>query len=327
MSLQIDKLTRDQAHAALQAVEAALSPCIHCSLHKGEGASLPFEPEFSSALLTAWANATSKAERAALTKLFQKTGDLAADEVSSMLTVFDLTLNTHFVEATEVKLPPIFNKAYKAGKKVPFVKRRKSPIFTVVDETASNWLSKHHLYWIHGYYDKQLSQSLADAMAQGLQEGLGREAIGNKLKEFFEDYPGVGVKPAAYWEGLAANGMSRARNFGQVQGYVDLQVKELRILAVIDERTSDICREMNGRVIRTIDAVEQRERLMSATMPEEVKTAAPWFTPDQIRAKLGRPEGALPTQEIVGLGMTLPPYHFNCRTTVVETVTSHRTAT
>ncbi|ODS29948.1 MAG: hypothetical protein SCARUB_04952 [Candidatus Scalindua rubra] len=51
-----------------------------------------------------------------------------------------------------------------------------------------------------------------------------------------------------------------------------------------------------------------REKLMTAKKPESVKRIAPWRNAVSVR---GKRMGKLP------LGMSLPPYHFNCRTITV----------
>ena len=70
------------------------------------------------------------------------------------------------------------------------------------------------------------------------------------------------------------------------------------------------CREMNGRIIPVSRGIGQRDMLMAAEDPEDVKTISPWLSLDQIEGKS--------TKSVMDNGMIMPPYHFHCRTTVVE---------
>ena len=94
-----------------------------------------------------------------------------------------------------------------------------------------------------------------------------------------------------------------------IQAYDEVGVTKLQIVAVMDERTSAVCRQLNGRVIPVATAAGQRDLLMAAQDPEDVKTIAPWVPAKDL-------EG-LSTKAINEQGVIMPPYHFHCRTQVV----------
>jgi len=94
-----------------------------------------------------------------------------------------------------------------------------------------------------------------------------------------------------------------------IKGYQELGIEYLEVLAVMDERTSEICKMMNGRIIPVANAAGQRDAMMAAKSPEDVKTISPWLKPAQLKG--------LDTKGIMGKGVIMPPYHFHCRTTVV----------
>ena len=309
--LSTQDLTRDQAIAALDVVENTLGAICGCEVCKsGEGKPLPFETELRELLLVEWADGTKEATRRALEIIKAGTGNLTKAEQKKLLKAVKKAIDDGFGKAVEGGLPEIVTAGYKKGKK-DVVKRLSAEfVWEQIDKEATAWLHEHHMYWIGGYYDKQVSEFLSATIADGMSQGLGREAIGNQLTEFFEKYPGVKAKPAAYWRGMAANGMNRSRNFGMLQGWDEVGVKELEVLAVMDERTSSICREMNGRIIPVSRGIGQRDMLMAAEDPEDVKTISPWLSLDKIEGKS--------TKSIMDNGMIMPPYHFHCRTTVVE---------
>ena len=67
---------------------------------------------------------------------------------------------------------------------------------------------------------------------------------------------------------------------------------------------------MIGREIPVSRAIGQRDALMAADDPEDVKTIAAWVPASKI-------EGAS-TKTVMDLGAIAPPYHFFCRTILVE---------
>ena len=69
------------------------------------------------------------------------------------------------------------------------------------------------------------------------------------------------------------------------------------------------CRSLNGRVIPLNACVKQRDALMAAEDPEDVKRIAPWLPVQAIKGKR--------TSALIAQGIGMPPYHFHCRTTVV----------
>lgn len=182
--------------------------------------------------------------------------------------------------------------------------------FTQVDQSTQKALGEHTIFWVGEYYTEQLGEEIAEAVREyAVDSGLGRKEVGEKLKELLEvDY---GNKSKVYWEGLAANTITRARSLGAVEGMVEADVDEYSILAMMDKRTSAICRAMHGKVFKVSKAVELRDALINAKSPEDVKEIAPWVKSKEAEALKEKSGDELP------VGLALPPYHFRCRTTLV----------
>jgi len=306
-------LTVDEALAAREALERVLEAILGCEICKaGEGNPLPFERAMVELLFSEWGKATKKGTSLAVEGLMARDGDLSPEEMEGILGIMDNTIEESFGIGVEGETYKIFNGAYRRGKTDIYHRFKMENVidWDAFDKHAINWLDKHHLYWIGGYYNKTISGKIGRAIGEGMKEGLGRQAIGERLKDFFQKYPGISNKPDVYWTGLAANGMNRARNFGMIKGYQELGIEYLEVLAVMDERTSEICKMMNGRIIPVANAAGQRDAMMAAESPEDIKTISPWLKPAQLKG--------LDTKGIMGKGVTMPPYHFHCRTTVVE---------
>jgi len=311
LNLHPEGLTRDEALAALEIVDNTLGEICGCEICKsGEGKPLPFENALVEVLFTEWGKATKKSTNTAIRELMKRDGQLAAFEIENVLDIFEHGLETKFSENIEGGVGKHTKKAYRKGKKDVFSRFGLQADWDIIDTDATRWLKKHDMYWLGGYYNKHCSKKIAETIALGMEDGLGRAEIGKELKNFFEKYPGVRSKPDSYWRGVAANGMNRARTFGSLRSYDELGIKYLEVLAVVDERTSSICLEMNGRTIPVANAVGQMKSIMAAQSPEDIKINQPWLRRSAIRGKS--------TAEVMAKGVIAPPYHFHCRTTLVE---------
>lgn len=116
------------------------------------------------------------------------------------------------------------------------------------------------------------------------------------------------LKSVPYWRLVATTAASRSFHYGymkaaQVQGF-----RGYRFVAILDERTTDICQDMDGREFLIADAVSLLERVAQSDDPEEAKKLTPWTTAEQIKGKSN--------QELVKDGTFFPPLHGYCRSTV-----------
>lgn len=303
-------MTKDEDRAALEVIDNSLARVCGCHIHKkGEAFPLPYEPAFVELLLTQWAKATKKAVKDAIAGLLSRSGEITQKEAQIVLKDIGVAVVDRFKPPVEKVLPGLMRKSYKEPRDKTLKKLRVKLAWDQVDDGAVEWLTEHHLYWVGGYYDKEVSGALAQVMEDGLSQGLGRVDVGKSLKTFFDDYPGLANKPDSYWRGFAANGMNRSRGFGLLRGYEAAEITVLVVKAVMDERTSEICKRMNGVEIPITKATKQRDEMMAAEDPEDVKAIAPW---PKLTAIQGASDAAVLAQ-----GVAMPPYHFHCRTTVV----------
>lgn len=303
------QMTKDEARAALEVIDNTLVCACGCPIGKKGGTiRLPYEPAFVELLLTEWARATKKTIKEAIAGVLARSGEITQREAQKVLREIGTGVVDKFKPAVGKAMPDLMRQSYKAPRDKTLRKLRIKLAWNQVDDGAVEWLTEHHLYWVGNYYDKHVSGVLATLMNDGLSHGLGRADIGKELKEFFDDYPGVPNRPDSYWRGFAANSMNRSRGFGLLRSYEAAEIVEFIIDAVMDERTSAICRALNGKVIPIAKAVDQRDKMMAAENPEDVKAIAPWPKLDAVR-------GAS-TAALVAQGVAMPPYHFHCRTTV-----------
>lgn len=307
--MNFDQLTNDQLSAVLVAADNALYAC-GCAIAKAdEGEPLPYEPELVEVLMSQWGQASPLAVEKAVELVEELGGELTDEYIDAIAQVISGEINEQFTTKVSDDVVDLFAAAYKFAKSGVLENAGLTVSFNQIDDEAIAWLQEHHMYWVGNYYDRILSDKLREHVKDGVAEGLGRADIGSSLKTFFDDYPGISSKPEVYWRGLAANGMNRSRNFGLISGYEDVGVTEFQVVAVMDERTSAVCRNLNGKRFSLESAKSQRDQLMQAQSPESVKQIAPWPSAASVKDQSAAMLSAM--------GISMPPYHFHCRTTIV----------
>lgn len=176
----------------------------------------------------------------------------------------------------------------------------------LVDVRADAWARRDDMYWIGEHFDKRISGAMRDKISEFIQSGTGRAEAGKQLEALFgETYE----RNKSYWTGLAATAINRSRCFGAVAGYEEAGVESYEIVAMMDERTSPICRFMNGKVFYVKDAAKVRDAIINAKNPADVKTSHPWL-PFKTAQNMSN-------EELAAAGFVVPPFHFHCRTTMV----------
>lgn len=182
--------------------------------------------------------------------------------------------------------------------------------FTVPDTNAARWLGRDSVYWVGNAYDEGLGAEIANVGSRVLAEGGTRVEAGALLRAALD---ARFSRPDMYWQVVGSATMNRARGMGSTSGFVAAGVASYRIVSILDERTSEICLEMNGRVFDVEYAVDLRDRMLGAETPDDVRDVKPWLSLDEIKDLGSRPsaEAALAAE-----GQSMPPYHGLCRTTV-----------
>ena len=200
-----------------------------------------------------------------------------------------------------------------------------SASFTQPDLDAIDALAKQQLFWIGDFWSKDLSSRItATVTRESLKTGLGREQVGKIMKETISaKFPSVAVPKTwrgsdeSYFKMLSSVVRTRASSFGAINAMADGGIQYYVISAVMDERTSEICRFMDGRTFPVSAGLRHIQATLDGGDPDAVKTAAGWRSPEDARALAGEGSGAKQSLALEAGGMALPPYHGMCRTTVI----------
>lgn len=259
--------------------------------------------ELADVLLQGWDQKTEEAINEAIGLIRRGDQEPSRDELVKVMSQIREKLGPQFADDVAQPLMEIQAAAYKKGMEevVEF-----KPTFKLIDKQATKWLQENHVYWVRNYFDRQVEETIAEVGQRVLEEGLGRREAAFAFERAFGDQ--VDPQSFRYWEGFANHVTTRSREFGRVEGYVRAGVTHIEIDAVLDHRTSTICRHMNGRIIKVEDAVSLRTKMMNAQKPEDVVEIAPFMKPDDV---LGTPTSQLSE---TSPGFALPPYHYDCRT-------------
>ncbi|NOQ30233.1 MAG: hypothetical protein GQ570_03825 [Helicobacteraceae bacterium] len=84
----------------------------------------------------------------------------------------------------------------------------------------------------------------------------------------------------------------------------------------LDNRICPVCRTMHGKTFDVPQAFERLDRVLQVDDPEELKVIAPWVKQNQ--DNISRIQN-MTESDLVGAGMSTPPYHPGCRGLLVKT--------
>ncbi len=179
-----------------------------------------------------------------------------------------------------------------------------------------------HFYFskFAGNTSNALKQFFADGYLQNGAALFGREtseeledfraAAGDKLKNLTDR----SVK------GIVSTSVQRVRNWAHIGSLSQARISLARIVATLDSRTTEICRELDGKQIRVGVAQTAIERLNQLEPGE--------FALEIYESKIGKaiskepvatikkflePDGVTVGDELVKGGFAVPPFHPNCR--------------
>ncbi len=293
----INCLTHDERGFALSTIDRQLA-----AIEKRE--TIPYEQDMLELIYSGWIVATRTGLKAALEYVHAVASNFTQDDLEAVISILRSEAGKKLAAGMSDDLLNLFGKAYLNGKAVSLSEQLIDISFTLTDETSIEWLLSHNTYWIGSYFDKNLSGAIAQTVSEGMELGLGRDEIGKLLKGFFKEYPGVPVRPDTYWSGLAATSMNRSRVFGSVNGYREIGVRDLQILAMGDERVCPICEQLDRKIIPIARAATQVQQMIATENPEDVRAISPWLPASDI--------ADLSHEQIMNRGVVLPPFHWSC---------------
>lgn len=243
-------------------------------------------------------------------------------ELRAVLAEAERILGPELAAELEPATRRYLERALRAGQAIQGVGRTIQTLFDQPRQEALDWLVRHDRFWIGKVFPEHVRDTFRDAIVRGLDEGLGRRAIGRRLREVMVGTPEAPGKLELY-NRVAASSVNRAHNWGGMFSLEEAGFEEYVFRAVMDERTSRICRELNGRVFSVPRVMNVVRRALDEP-PSAIEGIAPWPTFDEGRGDFyverdGRRSylAGKSTEWLEERGVAMPPLHGNCRSVVV----------
>lgn len=182
--------------------------------------------------------------------------------------------------------------------------------FARPDLDALDVLKTGNLYWIGNSWNIKTQNNIAKILEDYFTEGMTREGL---TQRFAEDFAGMSDRSRTYWELLADHTATKTREIGRVSGYERAEIARVQVRAQIDEGTTEICRQMDGRIIEVTKMRAQvTEYLDAVSKRDEPRAKAAWALNSDEDVDLSDIN-----DEDLDAAIASPPYHFRCRTITV----------
>ena len=184
-----------------------------------------------------------------------------------------------------------------AKKQVPH--NTKIGMYGIRENKLETLITKQNLFWIGNKYGTDIETKFKNTLKESVASGFTKEMLANKLEEEFKS---LGDKNQHYWQGLAEHTGLRIREFGRLEGYKKAGATGYKLVVILDDRTSEICRALSAKekVYPVDSAIDTMNELLNIntnkhlldTVREMTKEIAPWVSGKQIqRDPTGNPIG------------------------------------
>ncbi len=268
------------------------------------------EQELVQKLSADWEGRFPDALAAAIEAL--ESGDLdatvAAGDLDALLEAIRPKLVEGWADAIEAPVTSAVEDSYTIGREHVLKPLQIDVDWNNTDKHAKAMLASDSMYWVGDDWDNNLGGQISSVIQkQVIDQGLSRRDAGAALEQLFgETFP---ERSRSYWNVVASAGVVRSRTFGNVESFDQAGVETYIVRAIIDGRTSQICRHLNGKVFRVDAARDLRDRFLAAKDPEDAKSIHPWPNPEKA--------SQMDAAQLEAAGIVLPPYHGECRTQIV----------
>ncbi|GEM_PF-780360 len=216
-------------------------------------------------------------------------------------------------------------KAFRTGQAMRGIPSAVQTLWDAPRKEAVDWLVSHDRFYLGKVFPEFVREPFRDAIAQGLEQGLGRKDIGRRLRDLMLGTPDAPGKLELY-NRVAGATVGRAHNWGGLFSLEAAEVETYEWAAVHDERTCSRCLHFDGMEFRTGPAVALVRKALESP-PEAVASLSPWPQEDAERddfyIKTGEGREYIKgksTEWLQGRGMGQPPLHPSCRCQILAKV-------
>jgi hypothetical protein len=218
--------------------------------------------------------------------------------------------------------------------------------FDVKDQRVIDHAAESQAHYIRDQWGTRkagLSKVARSVVSRGLDRGAGRAEIAGDLQRTMT---AVNLQRSdGYWKLIAGVFANRSRTYAALTSFTEGGITAYQFESVLDEVTSQVCRFMHGRKFDVATSLGHYQEVADSEDPEAVKEITPWVSvasvkgqPDTLYVKQGGKrtilgtvkESAVGTADETGkfstkhddkalqaMGVSMPPLHGHCRSTVV----------
>lgn len=159
-------------------------------------------------------------------------------------------------------------------------------------------------YFTNHYFNDHVVPDLKTIVEKIIYAGVN---VDTEAYEAIREAMSQRLKSVPYWRLVANAAASRGFHYGAIKAGLTQGYRAYKIVAVLDDRTSEICKHMNNKEFWVADAELQVVRSALA-QGDEIKYVAPWLKENQIIGKSA--------DELREMGFIVPPFHGHCRSTI-----------
>jgi SPP1 gp7 family putative phage head morphogenesis protein len=216
--------------------------------------------------------------------------------------------------------------------------------FNALDHRVARYIVNAQGLFVRDEYGRRLDafgREARQVVVSGLERGLGRSDIASELETAAR--AALIDRAPFYWEVVASAFVGQGRSFAQVSSYAEAGLQRYRIEAVLDERTTHICRYLHGKTFAVEDALRKFEQVERLEDPEAIKQVLPWVRERRegerltltgagtaiaevtrsamgVRDDVGEFRPTLAEAQLGDAGIGFPPFHGMCRSTTLAVV-------
>jgi len=273
--------------------------------------------ELQEILLMTWEAESQRALRDSLAILSAGQGSITQGDIDNAVAAISASLSVRFTALVQSDLLDLIQVAYETAQ---FEAVGIRPALNLIDRRAIEWLDRYNVYWVRSHFDQHLRDKIVeigrrviDGTMPSRQPGrefrgtLGRLEGGKLFQRELGETLG---QSQSYWQGFSANVVTKSQEMSRVEGYVKAGVKSLRIATIGDDRRSEVCTFLDGKIVPIALMVRLRDELLEAKNPEDVKSIKPWLKIDQVRA-------GVRGNTVTDYRLAFPDYHYFCRSRTV----------
>lgn len=248
------------------------------------------------------------------------------------------------VEKIIPRTSPVFAAAARAiapASKKQVIDRDKLAIaaaLTLADKKTGAALLRQQGLFIRDEYGRRATGAMERVQAI-VSEGVARNATQDQITAMLaEDLTLMQLaRTRAYWDVVGTQFANRLRTSIQLNAYEQAGVLRYRFIAVIDHRTTDMCRFLHKRVFSVKAALRHQRRAEEMSDADALRDAMPWVSrqkgPDGrvglfyqrggIQHRVAYIENGefvdgLSDEQLQAAGVAVPPLHVRCRSTIVR---------